>query len=89
LETRFREQLVTRQAILFAMQEFDRQYANPNDYENWLERESYVYCVWHDSRQYPPKHILSVVTGISTTEFSGGDQTNRVFADLGFEVTPK
>lgn len=38
---------------------------------------------------YPPKHILSQATGISTRDFSGGDETNNVLRQLGFEVIDK
>jgi hypothetical protein len=89
VQTLFKGQTVSRQDILSAMADFDKQFADTNDYENWLVRQSYIYVIWHNGRQYPPKHILSAVSGISTAEFSGGDQTNRIFTDLGFEVTRK
>jgi hypothetical protein len=30
-----------------------------------------------------------VVTGVPTTDFNGGEQTNRVFRQLGFDVENK
>ena len=34
----------------------------------------------------PPKHILSEITGVPTSDFTGGDVTNRVFRELGFPI---
>ena len=89
MQTYFKDRLVTRQMVLDILQDFDLRYPDPNRYDNWLVRQSYKYVLWHNGRQYPPKHVLSTCTGISTTEFSGGEQTNRVFRALGFVVTDK
>ena len=61
----------------------------PGDYDNWLNKTPYIYAIMYNSRIYPPKIILSMATGISTKEFSGGEQTNRVFRQLGFIVENK
>ena len=42
-----------------------------------------------NGRVYPPKHILSVVTGIEVNKFSGGNSTDRVFEQLGLTVRLK
>ena len=85
----FKGQTVTREAILGAMRAFDAEFPDSALYERWLEKESYEYAVTYAGRFYPPKRILSLATGISTTQFSGGDQTNNVFLALGFEVGNK
>lgn len=85
----FQGKPVTRQAVLCALLEFGAKHPDPNAYENWLHKDSYRYAIDHEGKLYPPKHILSLVTGIPTTEFSGGDQTNRVFRKLGFTVIHK
>lgn len=89
METTFKRQTVTRQDILDALHDFASQYPNTETYENWLEKDTYKYAVLYDGRVYPPKHILSMATGIPTTEFGGGEQTNRVFHQLGFTVENK
>jgi 5-methylcytosine-specific restriction enzyme A len=89
METTFLNKMVTRQQILDALHEFAKQYPDTDTYENWLQKESYKYAVLYDGRVYPPKHILYVVTGIPTTDFNGGEQTNRVFRQLDFDVVNK
>jgi len=80
---------VTRDEVITALKAFASAYPEPNGYERWLEKDTYLYAIDYQGRLYPPKHILSVVTGIPTSEFSGGEQTNRVFRDLGFEIVSK
>ena len=84
METSFLHKVVTRQDILDALHEFGRQHPNTDSYDSWLEKGNYKYSVPYDGRKYPPKHILSMATGISTDDFNGGEQTNRVFRQLGF-----
>ena len=88
-ETTFKSITITQQAVLRALQSFASLYPNTNDYEGWLDKESYRYAIDQEGKLYPPKHILSRITGISTTEFSGGEQTNRVFRELGFTIVMK
>ena len=80
---------VTAQSIRRAMDEFDSLYPDTNEYDQWLEKNTYKYAVEHNGRLYPCKHILSWATGIHTCEFCGGEQTNRVFRQLGFMVRRK
>jgi hypothetical protein len=85
----FKGQTVMREEILAAMRAFDAEFPDTALYERWLEKESYKYAVTYAGRLYPPKRILSLATGIPTSQFSGGDQTNSVFLALGFEVGSK
>lgn len=80
---------LTAQDILTAMNDFDSQYQNTNDYDPWLGKETYKYAVWHNGKLYPCKHILSRATRIHTSKFSGGEQTNSVFRKLGFRLIDK
>jgi transketolase len=86
MQTTFKRQTVTRQEILNAIQQFDSEYPDTNQYEKWLDDSKYRYAVEYNDKLYPCKYILSQATGISTTEFSGGEQTNSVFKALGFTV---
>ena len=88
-ETVFKGHTITRDQVLRALDDFKALYPDDNDYDNWSEKKTYKYALVYGDRLYPPKHILSVITGISTQEFSGGEQTNRVFRQLGFTVTDK
>ena len=80
---------VTRATIVEEIADFARAYRDPGSFDRWLDARTYKYAVWHERRPYPPKRILSDATGIPTWRFSGGEQTNRVFRRLGFEVTRK
>jgi 5-methylcytosine-specific restriction protein A len=89
MDTTFKNQIVTRQNILDTLHEFAEQYPNTEAYDDWLLKKTYKYAVRYDGRLYPPKHILSMATGILNTDFNGGEQTNRVFRQLGFDVENK
>lgn len=80
---------MTREQVLDVLREFREQYQDTNSYDDWLNKDGYKYAIDHEGYLYPPKHILSQVTGISTKLFSGGEQTNRVFTQLGFTVINK
>ena len=86
MPTEFRGMTVHRDTVLRAMAAFDAEYPNPNDYQSWLDNRTYLYAVVHADRPYPPKHILSEITGVPTADFTGGDVTNRVFRELGFPI---
>jgi endonuclease III len=68
------------------MDDFDECYPSTNQYDNWLDKRIFKFAIRYRRRLYPPKHILSVASGIPTADFGGGEQTNRVFRQLGFEV---
>lgn len=56
--------LKIKNAVLRALENFHHQHPDTNNYENWLDKDSYIYAIQHQDRLYPPKHILSVVSGI-------------------------
>jgi len=89
MSTTFKGVLIKRDVIIRAMDDFDDRYPMTNEYDNWLDNRIFIFAIRFRGRLYPPKYILSVVSGISRTDFSGGDQTNRVFRQLDFEVGNK
>jgi hypothetical protein len=89
METIFLKKIVTRQRILDVMHEFSNQYPNTDSYDDRLQKGTYHYVIRYDGQLYPPKHILSMATGIPTPKFGGGEQTNRVFRQLGFDIENK
>ena len=89
MNTVFKGKKITDEMIKRVIYEFDRRYQHTNDYEQWLEKDSYKFALKYAEKLYPPKHILSEASGISTTKFNGGEQTNRVFRELGFNVIDK
>lgn len=81
---------IRRQDALCALAEFDAAYGDDtNAYDGWLDKGVYRYAPHVDGWLHPPKHILSMVSGMPTTDISGGEHTNRVFRQLGFEVREK
>lgn len=80
---------VSAQDILPAMRDFASQYSHTNEYDSWLDKATYKYAVQYKGKLYPCKHILRRATGIETSEFNGGEQTNTVFRKLGFRVIDK
>ena len=85
----FKTVRVSADNIFKAMREFDEQYSDSHDYDGWFSKGNYKYALQHDERFYPVKYILSKATGIASSDFSGGDQANTVFRDLGFQIVPK
>ena len=43
----------------------------------------------YNGKLYPPKYILSRVSGIDVMSFSGGEETNKIFENLGFAIRNK
>jgi hypothetical protein len=85
-----RGQRVTRQDVLYAIDEFQKKYPNPNDYEGWLwDNDTYEYILEYEDMPYPPKKILSDASGVPIDELPGGTYTNNCLRKLGFEVIPK
>ena len=80
---------ITHDVVLAALREFDAQYPDPNDYDHWLQKKNYKYAIKYEGRVYPPKYILELITGLPARGFNGGEETNRVFKQLGFEVIDK
>lgn len=85
----FKGTLVSRDAVLRALQQFEQDYPDTNDYDDWLDKATYKYAVLFNSRRFPPKYILSQASGFPTQQLNGGEPTNRVFRALGFEVVNK
>ena len=80
---------ITGDGVVEAMRQFDAQYRVTNDYDRWLDKETYHYAVRHAGRLYPCKYILSLASGWPLDRFGGGQQTNRKFKALGFDVIEK
>lgn len=77
---------VSREKILEAIREFDSVLLPTDEWRNWENKASQVWALVHDEKYYPPKKIISIATGVSVNEFSGGPESNGYLNDLGFEV---
>jgi len=63
---------VPREALLAAMEEFDKGLRNTEEWSGWEQKGTYKYAIAHEGRRYPVKQIISMGTGESKTNFSGG-----------------
>jgi len=77
---------ITIQDILTAMSDFDLQ--GRKNMVGWLANKNHLYAIQHQGKLYPPKRILSKITGIhyNGNGIHGGPPTNHVFEDLGFTI---
>lgn len=80
---------ISNATVLDELKEFDRKYKDTNDYENWKFNSNYKHMLVYEGRHYPPKYILQEASGIHRTLFNGGDQTNDIFRNLGFDIEDK
>jgi SpoVK/Ycf46/Vps4 family AAA+-type ATPase len=80
---------ITRETILKELADFDAQYKNTNDYDAWLNKDTYKYALIYSGRKYPHKYILSRVSGVNTSEMLGGLPVAEIFTKLGFTVEEK
>ncbi len=78
---------VTREQILAGMTTFDADLRSQPDWQGWEDDGNHKFAIVHEGRRYPPKMILSLASGADRRLFSGGEATNRIVADRGFEVT--
>lgn len=76
----------TYEAILKAMELFDRTLRESAEWSDWKQKENYRFAIDYNGRQYPVKKIISLATGITTSSFSGGDEANGYLKKKGFSV---
>ncbi|MBB3180079.1 MrcB family domain-containing protein [Variovorax sp. Sphag1AA] len=77
---------VDAQAIARAMQTFDAELRDTDEYKDWQSNEAQLWAVECNDRLYPPKKIVSLATGTSVNSFSGGQETNKYLSDRGFAI---
>lgn len=85
----FKGERVSRNDVLRVLRRFDEAYPDTNDYDQWLDKANYKFALGYGGKLYPCKYVLSEASGLHTRSFSGGEQTNRVLRDLGFEIVRK
>jgi 5-methylcytosine-specific restriction protein A len=86
----YRGHNLVREDILKIISEFDRVYPNTNDYDSWLDKDTYKIALYYNKKYYPARIILSQATGIRVIKFGGGIKAaKRLFSELGFQVVRK
>ena len=76
----------SRNEILKAIYQFDRDFRNRKDWLNWEKNENQFYAIEYNNRRYPVKKIISLTTGVPVSEFIGGKPSNNYIRKRGFEV---
>ena len=65
---------------------FDQEERASPKWQGWETRESYKYAIAKNGRLYPPKEIIALATGVSSTNFSGGAEANGYLRKHGFQI---
>jgi hypothetical protein len=76
----------TRENILAALATFDNDLRSSEAWNSWETKGNPRFALQQDDKLYPPKQIISMVTGIPRKDFSGGSQANRYLESYGFRV---
>src|SRR5271163_2888386 len=76
----------SREAIFKAMDDFDRDLRDRAEWSDWQSRNSFKFALERDGRMYPVKKIISMTTGTTVSNFSGGAEANGFLKKLGFTV---
>ena len=63
---------VPAEALLDAMERFDRELRHAANWVNWKRDRRHRYAIEHEGRRYPVKQIISMVTGMRVRDFTGG-----------------
>lgn len=76
----------SRDEILKAMNQFDKDLRNRKEWKNWEQNENQLYAIEYKDRRYPVKKIISMATGVPVSTFTGGKPSNDYIHERGFEV---
>jgi 5-methylcytosine-specific restriction enzyme B len=77
-----------REAVIEAMERFDRELRDSREWANWQQKESHKYALEHNGQRYPVKKIVSIATDTPVGSFSGGDEADSFVERLGFQIAP-
>lgn len=76
----------SRERILEALETFDNTLRGIGEWDNWESNGAHRYAITDMGKLYPVKQIISMVTGVPRTEFSGGEPANRYIRHYGFGI---
>ncbi|MBT9268463.1 HNH endonuclease [Pseudomonas sp. MG-9] len=77
---------VSKERIGSAMLEFDHKFRSRSEWRDWENNQAHRYAINAGGELYPVKKIISLATGISVGEFSGGHPANSYLKKRGFTV---
>jgi 5-methylcytosine-specific restriction enzyme B len=79
---------VSREKLLEAMEEFDKELRDTEEWSSWEQKGTYKYAIVHDGQHYPVKQIISMAAGEPKTNFSGGYEANGYISKRGLRTLP-
>lgn len=79
-QTSFRGKTITYDDVLRAMERFDNEFRKSFPDRHWV-----TYAIKYNDRNFPPKQIMRLATGM-TKVGSGGKPLNARFEELGFTI---
>src|SRR5215208_5393750 len=65
---------------------FDAELRDSDAWLDWEAKGNFRFAVVRDGQRYPVKQIVAEASGVSTREFSGGEEANGWLRRRGFEV---
>jgi 5-methylcytosine-specific restriction enzyme A len=78
---------LTPNAVLDAMDVFDREIRGGAAWKAWTENNAHRYAIEHDGKLYPVKKIASIASGVPVRAFSGGrEHANEILKRVGFKI---
>ncbi|MFJ2467534.1 HNH endonuclease [Pseudomonas sp. NPDC087615] len=77
---------VSKERIGSAMLEFDHKFRSRPEWRDWENNQAHRYAIDAGGELYPVKKIISLATGISVGEFSGGHPANSYLKKRGFTI---
>jgi 5-methylcytosine-specific restriction enzyme A len=75
-------------AIEQALEIFDSILRAKPEWSGWESSAAQRFALLGNGNRYPPKHIISIATGMPVSQFSGGRQANQYLQARGFEIVP-
>lgn len=78
---------VDRAALEAAMDRFDQEFRGQGRWARWPTQAN-KFALVRDGKPYPVKFIISLATGASVSEFSGGREANSYVTRRGLTVAP-
>lgn len=75
-----------RSSLEEAVKVFDQKFRHQQKWKDWEQKKSQLYAIDFEGSLYPPKQIVSLATGLSVRQFSGGRSTNGYLESRGFKV---
>jgi hypothetical protein len=76
----------TKEQILAALATFDSDLRSSEAWSAWEKDGHHLYALEEAGKLYPVKQIISLVTGISRSQFGGGSRANRYLESYGFRI---